>query len=238
MKKYLVISPHPDDLDFGCAGTIAKLVMEGNQVEELIVSDGSKGSHVVGFSGKKLASMREQEQKNAAKVLGATKVHFLRHLDGEIENTKALRRKLVVAMRRIKPDVVISFDPSSINFENVYRSHRDHRMAAEMVFDAIYPALGSTAFFPELITQGLTPHFIEEIWFFATPHPNHIIDITDTFDIKLRALACHKSQVANFAAANERLRDRARETAKEYAKTKRITYAEAFRIMPGERKSG
>ena len=158
MQKFLVISPHPDDLDFGCAGAIAKLTKQGNIVEELIVSDGSKGNHVVGFNGKKLAAIRKKEEEAAAKILGVKKVHFLNEIDGEVENTKSLRKKIVKAVRKIKPDIILSFDPSSLQFESVYRSHRDHRMVAEASFDALYPAIGNSAFFSELIQQGFLPH--------------------------------------------------------------------------------
>ena len=228
MKKFLVISPHPDDLDFGCAGTIAKLTKQGNIVEELIVSDGSKGNHVVGFDGKKLAAIRKKEEEAAAKVLGVKKVHFLNEIDGEVENTKSLRRKIVKAVRRIKPDIILSFDPSSLQFESVYRSHRDHRMVAEASFDALYPALGNSSFFPELIQQGFPPHKAKEIWFFATPRPSKFVDISKTMDVKIRALRCHKSQIADMKAMESRIKERARKEAK---KRRKMRYAEVFRVI-------
>ena len=228
MHKFLVISPHPDDLDFGCAGTIAKLTKEGNTVEELIVSDGSKGNHVVGFDGKKLAAIRKKEEEAAAKVLGAKKVHFLNEVDGEVENTKSLRKKIVKAVRRIKPDIILSFDPSSLQFESVYRSHRDHRMAAEAAFDALYPALGNSSFFPELVQQGFAPHKAKEIWFFATPRPNKFVDISKTMDLKIKALQCHKSQIADMKAMESRIKERARKEAK---KKQKMKYVEVFRVI-------
>jgi LmbE family N-acetylglucosaminyl deacetylase len=221
MKKFLVISAHPDDLDFGCGGTIAKLINEGNVVEELIVSDGSKGSHKVGFGGKRLAVIREKEERTAAKALGATKVHFLRELDGELENTRTLRKKIVEVCRRIQPDVVLSGEPLH-EFDNMYRSHRDHRMVAEAVFDAIYPAAGNESFFPELLKKGLKPHSIEELWFWAPLKSNKTVDISKTIDQKIKALSCHKSQIADMIEMGRRIKERARKGKRRYVETFRV----------------
>jgi len=222
-RKYLVISPHPDDLDFGCGGTIAKLTKAGNVVEELIVSDGSRGSHKVGFGGKKLAALREKEERAAAKALGAKRVRFLREKDGEVENTRTLRKKLVEAIRKIKPDVVLSSEPFH-QFENMYRSHRDHRVVAEAVFDAIYPAAGNDSFFPELLKKGLQAHHIKELWFWAPMKANKVVDITATLRQKIKALSCHKSQIADMKGMAKLIRDHAR-------KGKKGKYVETFRVL-------
>ena len=227
MEKFLVISSHPDDLEFSCGGTVAKLRKDGKQVEYLIVADGSKGSHKVGFDGKKLAQLRQKEQKTAAKTLGVEKVTFLGEVDGAVENTPQLRKKLVKEIRQAKPDVVLSFDPSSLDFENVYLAHRDHRMAAEAAFDALYPAVGSGAFFPELLKEGIRPHQVKEIWFFATSRPNKWVDITATIGLKLQALFCHESQLEDAKKFEEIIRKSA---AKE-GKQKKIKYAECFRVI-------
>lgn len=225
MAKFLVVSPHPDDLDFGCAGTIAKLAREGNEIEELIVTDGSKGGHVVGFDGRKLARVRKKEQKGAAKILGVKTVHFLDEIDGEVENTMRLRKKLVAMIRKIKPDIVISFEPTSC-FEIVYRSHRDHRQVAEAVFDALYPAAGSISFFPELLKQGFKPHQPKELWFFGTEKPNTFVDITETINQKIEALLCHRSQVETMDLPQE-----IRARAGKLGKKRNFKYAEAFRMI-------
>ena len=222
-RKFLAISPHPDDLDFGCGGTIAKLVKAGNVVEELIISDGSKGSHKVGFGGKRLAAIREKEERTAAKALGVKKVHFLREKDGELENTRTLRKKLVEAIRKIKPDVVLSSEPFH-RFENMYRSHRDHRVAAEAVFDAIYPAAGNASFFPELKRKGLNPHQIKELWFWAPMKANMVVNITATIAQKIKALSSHKSQIADLKGMAKRIRERAK-------KGKKGKYVETFRVL-------
>lgn len=227
-KRILVVSPHPDDSDFGSAGTIARLAREGHAIEELIISDGSKGSHKTGFGGKKLARIRQEEQKRSAAVLGVERVHFLGETDGELENTRTLRKKLVREFRRVGPDIVLSFDPSSIHFENMYRSHRDHRMAAEAVFDALYPATGNISFFPELIREGFKAHQVQEIWFFATPKPDRWVDVADTFPLKIQALVCHESQIWEAKDLEKRMRLRAQEQGKK----KKLKLAETFRTLP------
>ena len=184
-KTYLIFAAHPDDLDFTCAGTAAKMAGEGNRVVYCIITNGEKGIHKVGLPKAKMVAEREREQREASKVVGAERVIFLREKDGELENTKNLRRKLVRVIREIRPDVVLSFDPANVFFDSFPRYHRDHRMAAESVFDALYPAAGSKAFFPEI---KLKPHTIKEAWFYGTPRPNLWINISKTMDKKLKAL--------------------------------------------------
>lgn len=230
-KRILAIGAHPDDLDFSCAGTIAELIKEGSEVYYLIISDGSKGGHRVGLDGEKLAKIRKKEQEEAAMALKVERVSFLGFKDGEIENTKSLRKKIVKAIRQVKPDIVFCFDPANLDFENPYRSHRDHRKAGEAVFDAVYPAAGSMFFFPELLKKGYKPHQIKEIWFFGWSKPNKFIDITKTIEKKIKALFCHKSQIADMKKVEKRVRDWARKAGKK----KGYKYAEAFRILKYDR---
>ena len=171
--------------------------------------------------------MREEEQRQACKVLGVCDVIFLREIDGELENTKELRKRLVRVMRLVKPDVVIAGDPANSRFDSFGRFHRDHRVIAKAVFDALYPALGSEAFFPELIQEGLLPHKIEEVWFSNSDKPNLYINIEHALSKKFQALACHDSQIADRKAMEKRLKERARETGKK----KGFKYAEAFRTL-------
>lgn len=175
----------------------------------------------------------KKEEEAAAKVLGAKKVHFLNEVDGEVENTKSLRKKIVKAVRRIKPDIILSFDPSSLQFESVYRSHRDHRMAAEAAFDALYPALGNSSFFPELIKQGFPPHKAKEVWFFATPRPDKFVDISKTMHLKIKALQCHKSQIADMREMERRVKERMllEGISANKARQGKMKYAEVFRVI-------
>ncbi len=224
-KIYLVFSPHPDDLDFSCAGTAAKLTADGNEVVYCIITDGSKGTQSVRQPKKELIAIRQREQKAAAATVGVKRVIFLGQTDGELEHTPALRKKIVAAIRRVKPNVILSFDPANRGFDNFYRYHRDHRVAAEAVYDAVYPAAGSPVFFPELSKRGLKAHQIDEVWFYIPERPNLYIDIAKTIDRKIAALLCHKSQMGDAAGLEKRIRQWAREQ----GKLKKMRYAETFR---------
>ncbi|MDO8424576.1 MAG: PIG-L deacetylase family protein [bacterium] len=226
-KRILAIGAHPDDLDFSCAGTTAKLTREGDEFFYLIVSDGSKGGIDIKLNAKKLVEVRKKEQAEAAKFLKVKNVTFLGLKDGEVENTKSLRREIVREIRKIKPDTVFCFDPSIVVFDNPYRFHRDHRQSGEAAFDAIYPASSSPFFFPELLKQGHKPHQIKEIWFFSSSKPNKFINITSTIDSKLKALSFHRSQIADMKAVEKRVRDWAKKSGKKSG----YKYAEAFRII-------
>ena len=221
--RVLVFSAHPDDLDFGCSGTVAKWTKEGREVHYCILTDGSKGKHIK-ISDHELVRIREKEQKNAANVVGVKDIIFLREKDGELENTKELRKKLVKVIRTIRPDIVMCFDPANRSFDNFYRFHRDHRISSEIVFDAIYPAAGSEAFFPEL-TKKYPPHKIKEAWFYATNNPNVFVDISKTIDKKIEALKQHKSQIKDFNEVEGRIKSWARK----FGKRAKVKYAEGFR---------
>ena len=226
MKKFLAISAHPDDSDFGAAGTIARLAEQGDSVDLLIVSDGSKGSHHAGFGGKRLSAIREKEQKASARITGAGAVYFLKELDGEVENTKQLRKKIVEVIRKVRPDVIISCDPVVL-FERAGLCHKDHREAALAAFDAVYPAAGSESFFPELKKRGLQPHSVSEMWFWGAGVPTVYSDISKTIEKKIEALLRHKSQIADPKGLDARIRERARDV----ARGKRMKYAEGFRVL-------
>lgn len=229
MKKiFLLFAAHPDDGDFASAGTVAKLTNEGNTVIYCIVTNGEKGVHNVNFSKEVMVRMREDEQRAAAKVLGVHDVIFLCQIDGELENTKELRRKLVRVMRQVKPDIVISGDPGNCRFDGFGRFHRDHRVVAEAVFDSMYPALGSEAFFPELAgDENLLPHQIQEAWFSNPDRPNRFVNIERMLKKKIEALACHDSQISDRQAMEKRVKERAREMGKKA----KIAYAEGFRRL-------
>lgn len=222
LKKILVFSPHPDDSDFGVAGTIAKLAKEGYDITLCVITDGRRG---VPLSTKKAISIRSKEQLKAAKILGIKKVIFLKEEDGNLENTPKVREKLVRVIRQEKPDIIFSFDPANLEFDSFYRFHRDHRIVAEAVFDAVYPEAGSAQYYPYLIKQGLKPHPVREIWFFATHKPNKFIDISPTMNLKIKALAAHKSQVRNIKEVSTKIKM----WAKKAGATKKMQYVECFR---------
>jgi LmbE family N-acetylglucosaminyl deacetylase len=223
----MVISPHPDDVDFGCSGTIAKWVREGVEVVYVVCTNGDKGTDDPQMSPDRLATIREGEQRAAAAVVGVPEVIFLRFKDGEVENNRELREILVRKIRTHRPDVVLTMDPANTRFENAYVSHSDHRATGLAVFDAVYPAARNRNFFPEQLAEGLDPHAIDRIYFFGTDRPNTWIDISGTIGSKIEALRCHKSQMADFENLEAWVRDRYSQVGRE----KGMAYAEAFRHL-------
>jgi len=226
-EKVLLISPHPDDVDFGCAGTIAKWTHAGVEITYVICTSGEKGADDAQLKAETLVAIREAEQRRAAKAVGVREVTFLRLKDGELENNREFRKVLVKMIRTYRPDVVLSMDPANTRFENPYVSHSDHRATALAGFDAIYPAARNRNFFPEQLAQGLTPHSVGKVYFFGTDCPNTWIDITETIDAKINALRCHESQLADFQNLEAWVRERFGEVGRE----KGMTYAESFRYL-------
>ncbi len=226
-ERVLVISPHPDDVDFGCNGTIAKWSRGGVEVAYVICTSGDKGSDDPNMRPETMAVIREEEQRRAAAVVGVKEVTFLRMKDGELENNRKFREILVRMLRRYRPDLVLSMDPANARFENPYVSHADHRATALAAFDAIYPATRNRNFFPELLEEGLLPHSVDRIYFFATDRPNTWVDITETIDTKIEALRCHKSQMNDFESVESWVRERFSQVGRE----KGMAYAEAFRYL-------
>lgn len=226
-EKVLLISPHPDDVDFGCAGTIAKWTRMGMEVAYVICTSGDKGTDDSDMKPETLIAMREREQRRAAEVVGVKEVTFLRLKDGELENTREFRGVLVKMIRTYRPDVLLSMDPGNTCFENPYVSHSDHRATALALFDAVYPAARNRNFFPEQLAEGLTPHAVDRLFFFATDRPNIWVDITETIDAKIDALRCHESQMRGF----DNLEGWVRERFGEMGREKGMGYAEAFRYL-------
>jgi LmbE family N-acetylglucosaminyl deacetylase len=226
-EKVLLISPHPDDVDFGCAGTIAEWTRGGKHIAYVICTSGDKGTDDSHMKAETLIAIREAEQRRAAKTVGVKDVTFLHFKDGELENTREFREVLVRMIRTHRPDSVLTMDPANTRFENPYVSHADHRATALAVFDAIYPAARNRNFFPEQLAEGLTPHAVDKIYFFGTDRPNTWVDITDTIDAKIAALRSHESQVADFEGLEAWIRERFGEVGKE----KGMTYAESFRYV-------
>lgn len=218
--QMLVVAPHPDDAEFGVAGTVARWTREGKDVVYVVCTNGDKGTSDVNMKPEELAKIREQEQLAAAKVLGVREVVFLRHPDQGIEDTPEFRKELVRLIRKYRPETVVSADPY-----RKYMWHRDHRITGQVVLDAIFPYARDYHAYPDLIQEGLLPHKVREVLLWGTEDPNYRSDITGTFDIKLAALSCHKSQVGGFAPA---LEERLRERAKMMSKGEGYELAESF----------
>ncbi len=226
-KKFLIFSAHPDDLDFGCAGTTATLTAQGHEVVYCILTNGEKGTHKVKQTKEQMVAMREREQEAAGKVVGVHRVIFLRNTDGDLEHTREVRKQVTRVIRDVRPDIVLSQDPANHAFDNFYKYHRDHRMTAEIVFDAIYPGVGSDSFFPELAQEEVFPHQIEEVWFYSPEKANRYVNITATIGKKIAALNSHESQIPDVKLMEKRIRERARIAGKK----KGWKYAETFRRL-------
>ena len=203
----MVVTPHPDDAEFGVAGSVARWVREGKKVLYVVCTNGDKGTSDPDLKPEKLAKIREEEQLAAARLLGVKEVIFLRHPDQGLEDTPEFRKELVRVIRMYRPDIVVTADPY-----RRYIWHRDHRIAAQVTLDAIFPYARDVHSYPDLLQEGLQPHRVQEILFWGSTDTNYRLDITDTFDIKMEALACHKSQIPpdRFPEMKERIRERYR----------------------------
>jgi len=206
IERVLVVTAHPDDSEFGAGGTVARFTREGREVVYVIVTNGSKGSSDRAMTAERLARIREEEQRNAARVLGVEHVVLLGFEDGELEDTHALRLAVTREIRRWRPDLIVTQNPHRTY--NLYASHRDHRITAGVVLDCVYPLARDHMAFPELLPE-YEPHKVREIYLMQWENPHVVVDVTDTMDLKLKALACHRSQIADPASVEARVRDRA-----------------------------
>jgi LmbE family N-acetylglucosaminyl deacetylase len=188
--QVMVVTPHPDDAEFGVAGTVARWVSEGKDIIYVVCTNGDKGTSDINMKPRRLARIREQEQLAAAKLLGVREVIFLRHPDQSLEDTPEFRKEIVRLIRMYRPETVVTADPY-----RRYIWHRDHRITGQVVLDAVFPYARDFLAYPDLLEQGLQPHKVKEILLWAADNPDYRSDITDTFDIKIAALRCHKSQV-------------------------------------------
>lgn len=216
----MVISPHPDDSEFGIAGTVVRLTKEGKKVVYVVCTNGDKGTSDRNMKPAELAKIREQEERAAAEVLGVSEVIFLRHPDQGLEDGHEFRKELVRLIRQCKPCVVATADPY-----RKYMWHRDHRIAGQVALDAVFPYSRDHLSYPEMLEEGLEPHKVREMWFWGTEDPNLRLDITDTFDTKLAALGCHKSQVGDIPPE---MRDRMKRFARMNAEGEDFEFGEAF----------
>ncbi|MDT7944496.1 MAG: PIG-L deacetylase family protein [Dehalococcoidia bacterium] len=206
-RRALVIAAHPDDAEFGCAGTVALWSRQGWEFYYLICTDGSKGSNDPHMSAESLVVTRRQEQLEAAKVLGVREVFFLDYVDGEVTYCRELVRDLVRYIRLLRPQAVFSHDPNQIVSDR-FINHPDHRFVGMAALDAVYPMARTRPAYPELLAEGLEPHRVQEVYLWTSSQPNWAVDITETFELKLKALLCHRSQLPDPEALTERLRAR------------------------------
>ena len=205
VARILVIAAHPDDVDFGMAGTVATWTDAGIEVVYCIVTNGDAGGNDPSVSRADMAILRQGEQIAAAKCVGVGDVRFLGYPDGRLEATLDLRRDLARVIRQVKPDRVACPSPER-NYARIPASHPDHRAAGAAALDAVYPDARNPFAFPELAEDGLEPWIVREVWISGSPQPTQFVDITDTFDRKVAALRAHESQTGHMDNLAEMLR--------------------------------
>lgn len=201
----LGVAAHPDDLDFGASGTMAKFASDGAAVYYLLLTDGSKGSRDKNLSSEELIKIRQEEQRAALLTVGGKGITFLNYPDSGLYVTQELKRDIVKEIRQLKPDVVITQDPTVVYSESRgFINHTDHRAAGLATIDAVFPLARDHLTFPELNRQGLTPHKVKTLLLTNFDKQNFYVDISETLDKKLGALRNHVSQIHDFDAVKER----------------------------------
>jgi LmbE family N-acetylglucosaminyl deacetylase len=228
-QNILVVLAHPDDPEFFCGGTLAHWARAGHSITYQLLTCGDKGfndSTTPGMTPDALCAIRHEEQIAAAKVIGVDAVHFMDCPDGYLVPNIDLRRDIVRIIRKFKPDILVTCDPQTL-FAAYGINHPDHRAAGQAAMDAVFPAAGSPVFFPELLIEGHLPHMPKEVWCSLTMQPNVVIDVTETWPIKMEALLHHKTQIGDVEKFKERMRSRRTEDSTD----ENPRYEERFRVV-------
>jgi len=220
----LVLFAHPDDAEYGCGGTVAAWASEGTQVHFVVVTDGSAGNNEPGWTRAAISEVRKAEERAGAEVLGVTSVTFLDFPDGLLEVNAATRRAVTREVRRVRADVIVAPDPSRLWSQSGYINHADHKAAGELALCAVMPDAPSRPQFPELLDEGFEPFEVPNLWLIADEADTYV-DITKTIDVKIRALAEHRSQQGEASAPW------VRERARELGERAGYEYAEGFRTF-------
>jgi LmbE family N-acetylglucosaminyl deacetylase len=223
--RVLAIAAHPDDLEFGVAGTLTLWADQGEEVTWVMVTNGAAGSNEPGADLAALRQTRREETLASAAICGVKDVRFLDYQDGALQPTLELRKDLTRIIREVRPQRVLIQDPTEVFVGNFYINHPDHRASGEAALYAVFPSAGTRPIFPDLLAEGYEPHDVDELWIHLTDHADTWVDITTTFDRKIAALLCHKSQVG------EDVVPMIRQWNSEAGKEQGYTYAEGFRVM-------
>ena len=226
-RTVLCIAAHPDDIEFTVAGTVARWTREGRSVVFCLATTGGAGTNEYTPDGEGLIPTREGELHEAARILGVKDVVLLGYQDGVVEPTLGLRRDLTRVIRRVRPDVVVCGDPTVRYYGNEYMNHPDHRAVASAALDAVFPSAETRGIFAELLTEGLMPHKVKEVFISGADPADTWIDIVDTLETKVASLKAHASQVGKGEWVDGLLR----EWAERDGKRAGVKYAEAYRRM-------
>ena len=223
-QRVLVVTPHPDDAEFWCGGTIAKWIADGATVRIVLCTDGGKGTTDANVSSADLSKTREKEQADAAESLGVQELVLLHHADGSLEDDDEFRRELVRQIRQVQPDVVLCPEPYRKNLA----WHRDHRITGQVALDAVFPCARDHLHFEELWRdEGLEPHKTGTVLFWGTELADTIVDISGTVDAKMRAVSAFKSQLNDWN--DQQVEDFVKEHARDAVGDSGLEFAESFR---------
>ena len=226
-KRAMAIFAHPDDIEFSCAGTLARWANSGAKTSYVLVTSGDVGIADPNISREEAISIRQEESREAAKIAGASEVVFLGEPDGLVQATLELRKKIVREIRRFKPEVVITGDPTVVLANERYINHPDHRAAATAALDAVFPASGQPNLFEEIEKEdGYKAHKPRKVYVSSWYERDTFVSIDETIDIKVAALKAHKSQMEGWDPE-----PRIKEWASLTAKGKEMMYAEGFRVF-------
>lgn len=225
-ESAMAIVAHPDDIEFSCAGTLARWARAGARICYVLCTSGEVGIAQPGMTKARAAEIREAEQRAAAQIVGAQEVVFLRQPDGILQPTIELRKMLVREIRRFRPEVVVTGDPTIVWAGEDYINHPDHRAAATAALDATFPAAGQPNLFEELEQEGLYAHKPRKVYVSGWAQTDVFVNISETIDIKIAALRAHQSQMGDWDPE-----PRIREWAAERARGKEMDYAEGFRVI-------
>ncbi|MCU1463484.1 MAG: putative LmbE-like protein [Acidimicrobiales bacterium] len=205
IERVLVVTAHPDDVDFGAAGSVATWTDRGIDVSYCIVTDGDAGGFDPDVPRSEIPAIRRAEQTAAAKIVGVTDLHFLGHPDGRLVASLELRRDIARVIRAVRPQRLVCQSPDR-NYQRIYASHPDHLAAGEAALCAVYPDARNPFVFTELMGEGLEPWAVAEVWVMAGTQRDAFVDVTDAFDRKIAALRAHESQMTDADAMTEMVR--------------------------------
>ena len=227
-KTVMAVVAHPDDVEFGCGATMAKLSSEGARLIFVIATQGDRGSRAHEFGKDELISSRKNEQAAAARILGADEVIFLDEPDGGLIADLRFKEKVVKLIRKFKPEMIFTHDPSWFYRSDLKKgasiNHNDHRETGKAVLDAVYPLARDLLSFPEHSKEGLTPHHVEEVFLFNQQDANIYFDVTKHFAKKIDSINAHKSQIDQ----PEEMAKRITKRMSEIGKKAKLKYAESF----------
>ena len=228
-KRAMSIHAHPDDQEFTVGGTLAKWARAGCEIVTVCLTSGGAGSNKFTppeMTREALVAIREEEQRDACRILGVKETIYLGYEDGMLEPSIRLRRELTRLIRRHRPEAVLTGDPTVRFYGPTYMNHPDHRAAADVALDAVFPSAGTRLIFPELLAEGLEPHEVRQVYIHGAERPDTYVDIAETLDVKLAALRAHKSQMGEWDPA-----EMITQWAAEQGRRRKLKAAESYRRM-------